>query len=149
MYLKLKNKLTIAIQAIHLGGNLVEINKIQALAKKYNLIFIEDCAQAFGSKYLNKNIGSFSAISCFSLTKNFFSITGGVLATNKPEMYQNAVNLQNSFQKVSQKFIYYRLLRDWFESNRSYISVNLLYILLMKIKDYLFLEIKNEEENNF
>ncbi len=140
---------TVAIQAIHLGGNSVEITKIRSLALKYNLILIEDCAQAFGATYLNKNVGSFGDVACFSLTKNLFGIVGGILATDSMELYQKAMKIQESFEKASQKFTYYRLFRSWLETNRGKVAGRFLYNLLMKMKNWSVKYVKKDQKSIF
>ena len=48
------SKKTKAILPVHLTGRPCQMDKITKIAKKYNLLLIEDCAQAFGSKFKNK-----------------------------------------------------------------------------------------------
>lgn len=57
---------TKAIIAVHLNGRTAQMDKISAIAKKYNLFVIEDAAQAIGAKYKNKNIGYFGDLACIS-----------------------------------------------------------------------------------
>ena len=59
-------KSTKAIIPVHLYGNAVNMEKIMQLAAKYNLVVIEDCAQAHGAKYNGKLIGTFGHASSFS-----------------------------------------------------------------------------------
>ena len=66
---KIENKITKrtkCIMPVHLTGRMCDMNKINALAKKYNLAVIEDAAQSVGSKYMNKRSGSFGDFGCFS-----------------------------------------------------------------------------------
>ena len=60
------SKKTKAIFIAHTLGNPVNLNKILKIVKKYNLWFIEDCADALGSKYNGKYTGTFGHISTFS-----------------------------------------------------------------------------------
>ena len=75
---------TKAIIVVHYAGIACEMTKIQAIAKKYNLVLLEDAAQAFGSLYNNQNLGTFGALSAFSFheTKNLISGEGGALIIN-------------------------------------------------------------------
>lgn len=77
---------TRAIMPVHLYGYPCEMEVICALAKQYNLHIIEDCAQAHGAKYFDKNVGTFSTISAFSFypTKNLGALgdAGAVLTDN-------------------------------------------------------------------
>lgn len=64
---------TKAIMVVHLYGQAVQMDKIWALAKKYNLKIIEDSAQAHGAIYQDKRVGNLSDASAFSFYpgKNF------------------------------------------------------------------------------
>ncbi len=75
---------TKVIIATHLCGLPCDLNKIKEIAKKHNLIIIEDCAQAFGAKYGEEFVGTFAKASyySFSITKNFTMLRGGILSTD-------------------------------------------------------------------
>ncbi len=94
------NENTKAILPVHLYGRVCNMPKIQELADKYNLIVIEDAAQAFGAmcdfncenseicKPCNKGTkkaGTFGDAGCFSFykTKNFSTFEGGMITINK------------------------------------------------------------------
>ena len=59
------------------------------ICKKHNLKLIEDCAMPL-SKYHNKSVGNFGDTGCFSFyaTKNITTGEGGMLVTNKKEIYE-------------------------------------------------------------
>ena len=67
---------TKAIMVVHLYGRPVEMDEVLKIAKKYNLLIIEDCAEALGSRYNNQNIGTFGDASCFSFFGNKTITTG-------------------------------------------------------------------------
>lgn len=77
-------KKTKVIIATHLCGLPCDLIKIKEIAEKYNLIIIEDCAQAFGAKYNNDFVGKFAKASyySFSITKNLTMLRGGIVATD-------------------------------------------------------------------
>ena len=77
-------KKTKAIIPVHFAGSSCEMKKIIKIAKKYKLKIIEDCAQAHGTKYYGKKVGTFGEISCFSFyaTKHMTTGEGGILCTN-------------------------------------------------------------------
>ena len=56
----------IVIIPVHLFGYPVEMDKIIKIAKKYDLMILEDSAQAHGTKYKGKNVGTFSLLSTYS-----------------------------------------------------------------------------------
>ena len=79
---------TKAIIVVHFGGLPCNMAKINAIAKKHNLIVIEDAAHAIGAKIGQKMIGDSKNFVCFSFysNKNLTSIEGGFLTVrNKDE----------------------------------------------------------------
>ncbi len=59
-------KNTKAILAVHLFGQSCDMDTITAIAKKYGLKVVEDCAQSHGNKWKGKTVGSIGDIGCFS-----------------------------------------------------------------------------------
>lgn len=87
---------TKAIMAVHLYGQICDMEKICQIAHDHNLFVIEDCAEAFGSKQGNKYAGSFGDISAFSFFGNKTITTGegGMVVTNNKFLYEKAVKLK-------------------------------------------------------
>jgi dTDP-4-amino-4,6-dideoxygalactose transaminase len=80
---------TRAIMPVHLFGLPADLDPILALAKKRKLLVIEDAAQAIGSRYNNRFIGTFGDFGCFSFfpSKNLGGAgEGGLITTGDPEM---------------------------------------------------------------
>ena len=75
---------TKAIVPVHYAGVACDMDKIMALAEKYNLFVIEDAAQAIDSYYKGKPLGGIGHLGCFSFheTKNISSGEGGMLVVN-------------------------------------------------------------------
>ncbi|HVA37830.1 MAG TPA: DegT/DnrJ/EryC1/StrS family aminotransferase [Candidatus Dormibacteraeota bacterium] len=75
---------TKAIIVTHLFGNPCEMDAITALARERNIPVIEDCAQAFGSTYDGRPVGTLGAIGTFSLQqgKHITTGEGGLVVTN-------------------------------------------------------------------
>lgn len=75
---------TKAIVPVHYAGIACDMDKIMALAKKHNLLVIEDAAQAIDSYYKGQALGSIGHLAAFSFheTKNINSGEGGLLAIN-------------------------------------------------------------------
>ncbi|MDC0472388.1 DegT/DnrJ/EryC1/StrS family aminotransferase [Pelagibacteraceae bacterium] len=91
------NKNTKAIIPVHLYGQPCKMDEILKLAKRYNLKIIEDCAQAQGSKYRNKFVGTFGNFGCFSFypTKILGAYgDGGFITTNSYKMLQTIKRLR-------------------------------------------------------
>jgi perosamine synthetase len=82
---KTKRKIR-AIIPVHVFGNICQIDKILKIAKKYNLLVIEDAAEALGSFSKNKHAGTFGIVGCFSFNGNKILTTGGggaIITNNK------------------------------------------------------------------
>jgi dTDP-4-amino-4,6-dideoxygalactose transaminase len=75
---------TKAIMPVYLAGLPVDMDKLYTLAQQYQLRVIEDAAQAFGSQWKGKKIGSFGDLVSFSFqaNKNLTTIEGGCLVLN-------------------------------------------------------------------
>ena len=79
---------TKAIVIVHLYGLPCEMDAIVELCRRNNIILIEDCAQAIGAYYKDKQVGSFGDFGCFSFhgAKNISTLgEGGVLTVNNPK----------------------------------------------------------------
>lgn len=89
---------TKAIIAVHMYGQPTKIKEIRKLVDKHRLILIEDCAQAAGTKYDNKYVGSFGDLGCFSLyqTKHVICGEGGVVMTNHDKYAQIITSVANN-----------------------------------------------------
>ncbi|MFU8797824.1 MAG: DegT/DnrJ/EryC1/StrS family aminotransferase, partial [Gammaproteobacteria bacterium] len=79
---------TRAIMPVHFAGLPVDLDPIYALAKKHNLPVIEDAAQAIGTRYKNKLIGSFGDTQVFSFhpTKGMTTGEGGCVTTRDDDL---------------------------------------------------------------
>ena len=88
---------TKAIIAVHLYGNLCEMDEIMKIAKKHNLYVIEDAAEAIGSVYKGKKAGSIGDFGVFSFhgTKTITTGEGGMFVTNSESLYEK-VTILNS-----------------------------------------------------
>ena len=88
---------TKAVIPVHLNGRMCDMNKLETITRKYNLIVIEDAAQAIGAKYDGEIVGSFGLAGCFSHYP--FKILGGfgdggIITTNDPHVARKAALLR-------------------------------------------------------
>lgn len=72
---------TRAIIPVHFGGRPCEMDAIVAIARKYDLVLIEDCAHAIETEYHGRKAGTFGDFGCFSFyaTKNVVTGEGGMI----------------------------------------------------------------------
>jgi dTDP-4-amino-4,6-dideoxygalactose transaminase len=86
------SKKTKAIVIVHYAGISCDIDKVCELANKYNILVIEDAAQALDSFYKEKPLGGFGHLSAFSFheTKNVISGEGGMLVINDDKFIRRA-----------------------------------------------------------
>ncbi len=84
---------TKAIMPVHLDGVAVDMDAVMAFARTHGLLVIEDAAQACGSFYKGKHVGTIGDVGCFSfqLEKNITSGEGGILVTDDDEVFRRAV----------------------------------------------------------
>ena len=83
--IKTKRKIS-AIIPVHIFGNICQIEKINQIAKKFNLIVIEDAAEALGTFLKSKHAGNFGIAGCISFNGNKILTTGGggaIITNNK------------------------------------------------------------------
>jgi dTDP-4-amino-4,6-dideoxygalactose transaminase len=80
---------TKCILPVHIFGQPAEMDEINAIARKYNLIVIEDACQAIGSQYKGRKVGGLGDMACFSFfpTKNLGCFgDGGLITTNDDKL---------------------------------------------------------------
>lgn len=83
---------TKAIMPVHYAGVACEMDKIMAIAQRYQLRVIEDAAQAVNASYRGRWLGSIGHLGAFSFhhTKNFVCGEGGALCVNDPDLTARA-----------------------------------------------------------
>ena len=88
---------TKAIIPVHLYGHPVDMDALMKIAKRHNLIVIEDCAECHGAKCRGRMTGSFGDMGCFSFYANKVITTGegGMVVTNHKGMAERLRLLRN------------------------------------------------------
>jgi perosamine synthetase len=88
---------TKAIVAVHLYGNLCDMNRLLAIGAKHGIPVIEDAAEAVGSVYHGKRAGSMGKFGTFSFhgTKTLTTGEGGIFVTKDADLYERALTLSN------------------------------------------------------
>jgi dTDP-4-amino-4,6-dideoxygalactose transaminase len=92
---------TKAIMPIHMLGNPCDMDRIMAIAKKHNLLVLEDACQAAGASYKGKKAGATGNIGAFSLNifKTINSGDGGLVVTDDPTLYETAFGVHDQGHK--------------------------------------------------
>jgi dTDP-4-amino-4,6-dideoxygalactose transaminase len=92
---------TKAIMPVHMLGNPCDMDRIMVVARKHNLLVLEDSCQAAGASYKGKKVGSIGNISAFSLNifKTINSGDGGLVVTNDKTLYETAFGVHDQGHK--------------------------------------------------
>jgi len=100
---------TKAILPVHLFGQPADMDPLLAIAKKHNLLVIEDACQAHGAKYKGTAVGAFGAAAAFSFYpgKNLGCYgDGGAFTTNDAELAEKVARLADHGSKDKYKHLY-------------------------------------------
>src|SRR5512136_107550 len=103
---KLVNERTKAIMPVHLYGNVTDMDKIRAFAKKHKLCVIEDNAEAFGGEYKGRKTGTLGEIAGCSFCQNKTFTTGGeggMVTTDDEELAWQARSFRDHGYDVKER----------------------------------------------
>ena len=92
------NPRTVAIMAVHLYGQMAEIDRLQAVAARHGLVLLEDAAQAHGARFAGRRAGSVGRAAAFSFYpgKNLGALgDGGAVLTDDDEIASRVRQLAN------------------------------------------------------
>ncbi|MCK4792769.1 MAG: DegT/DnrJ/EryC1/StrS aminotransferase family protein [Desulfobacteraceae bacterium] len=87
---------TRAIMAVHLYGHPCEMDVLKKISDEFNLFIIEDCAEAFGSIYNGRHVGSFGHVSAYSFfgNKSITTGEGGMVVTDDETLHERAIHFK-------------------------------------------------------
>lgn len=128
---KVITKKTKAILPVHLYGNSVDLNRLIAICQKYKLFLIEDTAQAYGSKFNDKFLGTFGTLGCFSFypTKNLGALgDGGAIVTNNLKFATICRQIRNYGESKKYKHLRFGLNSRLDELQAALLSIKLKYL---------------------
>ena len=93
---------TKAIVAVHLYGNLCDMDRLLAIGEKYGIPVIEDAAESIGSTYRGKPTGSMGAFGAFSFhgTKTLTTGEGGMFVTNDADLSRACDDSEQSWSSA-------------------------------------------------
>lgn len=129
---------TKAIVVVHYAGIACDMDKIMAIAKKHDLLVIEDAAQAIDSFYKGKPLGKIGNMSSFSFheTKNIICGEGGLLVVNDEEL---VLRSEIIWEKGTNRSAFFRGEIDkygWMDIGSSYLMSDIL-------SAFLFAQLEN------
>lgn len=119
---------TRVIMVVHYAGFACDMDKIGEIAKKYNLVIIEDAAHALGAKYHGKYLGTIGKTGCFSFhgTKNAASGEGGAFVTDDARISKMAEIIREKGTNRSSFMRGERRKYSWVSVGRSLILSDIL-----------------------
>ncbi|CAA6814465.1 MAG: Aminotransferase [uncultured Campylobacterales bacterium] len=143
---------TKAIMSVHLYGQTCEMDKINKIAKKYNLKVIEDSAQSHGAYFKDKKCGNLGDASGFSFYpgKNLGALgDGGIVTTNNEELADTIKALGNYGSHTKYENIYQGTNSRLDEMQAAMLRVKLRFLdseikVRRETADYYIENIKNE-----
>lgn len=88
---------TKAILAVHIYGNLCDMDALRDIAERHKIFLIEDAAEAIGSVWKGQRAGSMGVFGAFSFhgTKTLTTGEGGMFVTSDPNLYERVLTLSN------------------------------------------------------
>lgn len=119
---------TKAIVPVHYAGVACNMSKIMQIAKKYNLIVIEDAAQALGASYRKKDLGTIGDIGTLSFheTKNIICGEGGAILINNEAYIERAEIIREKGTNRSQFFKGQVDKYTWVDMGSSYLPSDIM-----------------------
>ncbi len=114
---------TRVIVPVHYAGIGCDMDRIMAIARRHQLLVVEDAAQAVNSFYGGKALGSIGDLAAYSFheTKNYICGEGGALCINRPELVERAEIIRD---KGTNRQKFFRGLVDkytWVDVGSSYV----------------------------
>ena len=151
---------TKAIIPVHFGGRPCNMRRIMEIARKHNLIVIEDAAHAIESRYHGRKVGAIGDLTCFSfyVTKNIITGEGGMVTTNNDDwadtirVYSLHGLSKDAWKRYSDDgFKHYRVVAPGYKYNMMDIQAAIGIHQLKRIEEYhrRRVEIWNRYDNAF
>lgn len=134
---------TKAICVVHYAGVSCEMDTIIEIAKKYNLLVVEDAAQGVMSTYKGRSLGTIGDFGCYSFheTKNYSMGEGGAIIINNPKYIEKAEILREKGTNRSQFYRGQVAKYNWVDFGDSYLQSDL-------NAAYLWAQLKAADEIN-
>ena len=141
---------TKAIMIVHIYGHPCDMDPILEIAKKYDLLIIEDFAEAIGGTYKGRTCGSFGEVSCVSFfaNKNITTGEGGMVLTNSKDIHHQCLYLKDLAFPVGERSYFHEDLGFNYRMSNIHAAIGL--AQLEKLDEYGDMRRKNAHlYNNF
>jgi dTDP-4-amino-4,6-dideoxygalactose transaminase len=146
---------TKAIIVVHLAGWPAEMDAIVALAAKYGLSIIEDCAQAIGATYKGQAVGTWGDVAVFSFCQDKILTTGGeggMVVTNNEKIWQTVWSFKDHGKDYKKTYatshpLGFRWLHEVFGTNFRMTEMQAAIGRIQLKKIPYWLEIRNRNAN--
>lgn len=134
---------TKAIVPVHYAGVACEMDAIMDIAQRHKLLVIEDAAQALGSSYRGRKLGTIGDLAAFSFheTKNIISGEGGALVINNPRFVERAEIIR---EKGTNRSRFFRGEIDKY----TWVDVGSSYLPSEVVAAFLFAQLQHIDEIN-
>lgn len=97
-----------ALMAVHILGHPADLEALLAVTREFGLLLIEDCAEAIGTEYRGRRVGTFGLLSAFSFNGNKVITCGGggMLVTNDEALAKRARHLSTQAKSDPREYIH-------------------------------------------
>jgi len=145
---KIESKITKRTKVIlltHIFGQPCDIDEVKAIAKKHNLITIEDCAQAYGAEYKGKKVGGLCDFGYFSFSsyKNATTFFGGMITIDNKEVIEKIKKRVEKYPFPPVFMLSKRILRDtllWVMTSKFMFPFTYVLISIVNLFDDTFID---------
>jgi dTDP-4-amino-4,6-dideoxygalactose transaminase len=137
---------TRAIMPVHFAGRPVDMDAVNSLRDRYDLLVVEDAAHALGAEWHGTKMGCHGNLAAYSfyVTKNITTVEGGALATNNLEMAEDIERLAlhglslGAWQRFSDAgFKHYEVVEPGFKLNMTDVQASLGIHQLPQLDDWI------------
>lgn len=110
---------TVCIMPVHIYGHPCDMDPIMNIAKKHNLIIIEDAAEGHGAEYKGKKCGRFGHLACFSFyaNKNITTGEGGMILTSDEKIAERLRSHRNLCFLKAPRFFHHEIGHNYRMTN--------------------------------
>ncbi len=138
---RLVTERTKAVCVVHYAGNSTDMDALLAICQEHQLYLVEDAAQAIGTRYKGRLLGTWGDVACLSFheTKNVTSGEGGALILNRRELLERAHVLR---EKGTNRTQFFQGLVDKY----TWVDIGSSYVMSDMNAAYLFVQLQHLDD---